>query len=122
MSRMPEQPNAKANVEVKAWRGQDEVLSVAMGVFCLALLVLDVWALSHRWQAFGTLFFLTVFALVVLFPSYVMLSIMTLKDSIENGRPGPTRNVAIFNLAFSLVHVWLIWQIVVLVRRILGEG
>jgi hypothetical protein len=68
------------------------------------------------------LFFLTVFALVVLFPSYVMLSIMTLKDSIENGRPGPTRNVAIFNLAFSLVHVWLIWQIVVLVRRILGEG
>lgn len=120
MSMFPEQPSAKANVDVKAWRGQDEVLSVAMGVFCLALLLLDIYALSHRWEAFGTFFFLTVFALVVLFPSWVLLSIMALKDSLDNVRPGPTRNVAIFNLAFSLVHLWLIWQVVGLVRGILN--
>ena len=122
MSMSQEQTKAKANVDVKAWRGQDEVLSVLMGLFCFALLVLDVWALRDRWHAFGTLFFLTGFALVVLFPSYVALSIMALKDSFDNGRPGPTRNVAIFNLAFSLVHLWLIWQVIVLVRGILGVG
>ena len=119
---MPEQPSAKANVEVKAWRGQDEVLSVAMGVVCLVLLLLDVYALSSGWRAFGTLFFLSVFALVVLFPAWVGLSIMALKESFDNGKPGTTRNVAIFNLAFSLVHVWLIWQVVGLVRGVLGAG
>ncbi len=115
---MPEQPSAKAKVEVKAWRGQDEVLSVGMGVICLALLLLDVYALRSGWHAFGTLFFLTLFALVVLFPAWVLLSIIALKDSIENGKAGATRNVAIFNLAFSLVHLLLICQVVGLVRAI----
>ncbi len=122
MSRMPEQPSAKANIEVKAWRGQDEVLSVGMGVVCLALLLLDVHALRSGWHAFGTLFFLTLFALVVLFPAWVVLNIMALKESIDNDRPGPARNVAIFNLVFSLVHLWLIWQVVGLVRGILSAG
>jgi hypothetical protein len=122
MSRMPEQPSAKANVEVKAWRGQDEVLSVGIGVVCLALLLLDIYALRSGWHGFGTFFFLTVFALVVLFPAWVLLSIMALKESIDNGKPGPTRNVAIFNLVFSLVHLWLIWQVAGLVRGILGAG
>ncbi|MEA2576401.1 MAG: hypothetical protein QOH93_3699 [Chloroflexia bacterium] len=122
MSRMPEQPSAKANVEVKAWRGQDEVLSVGMGVVCLALLLLDLYGLRSRWHAFGTIFALTVFALVVLFPSWLLLSISALKESLDNGKPGPTRNVAIFNLAFSLVHIWLIWQVVVAVRGVLGAG
>ena len=120
MSMFPEQPSAKANIEVKAWRGQDEVLSVAMGIFCLALLLFDIYALSQRWQGFGTFFFLSVFVLVVLYPSWVLLSIIALKDSLDNGQPGPTRNVAIFNLAFSLVHFWLIWQVVGLVQGILN--
>lgn len=119
---MPEQPSAKANVEVKAWRGQDEVLSVGMGVVCLALLLLDLYGLKSGWHAFGTLFALTVFALVVLFPSWLILSISALKDSLDNGKPGPTRNVAIFNLAFSLVHLWLIWQVIAAVRGVLGVG
>jgi hypothetical protein len=117
---MPEQPSAKANVEVKAWRGQDEVLSVGMGVVCLVLLALDVYALRSGWGGFGTFFFLTMFALVVLFPAWVFLSIMALKESFDNNQPGPTRIVAIFNLAFSLVHIWLIWQVVGLVRGVLG--
>lgn len=102
------------------WIDRDELLSTAMALFSIGLLVLDVYGLGSRWPWFGTLFYLTCFALVVLLPSNLILSVVTLKSSLESAEARSALLLPVFNLALGLVQLWLLWRVMSLLFKTFG--
>lgn len=99
-------------VQRSRWLDRDELLSTSMALFCIGMLVLDLYGLNNQWPWFGTLFYLTCFALVVLLPSNIVLSVVTLKNNLESLETRRGLFLPIFNLALGVVQLWLLWEVV----------
>lgn len=102
------------------WIDRDDLLSTAMALFCIGMLVLDVFGLKNHWPWFGTLFYLMLLALVVLLPSNILLSIVTLKNNLGMAEERRSIVLPIFNLMLGLVQLGLLWQVASLISSMFG--
>lgn len=107
-------------VRQSRWMDRDDLLSTAMALFCIGMLVLDLFGLSNRWPWFGTLFYLMLLALVVLLPSNILLSIVTLKNNLGMAEERRSIVLPIFNLMLGLVQLGLLWQVASLISSMFG--
>lgn len=94
------------------WIDRDDLLSTAMALFCIGMLALDVYGLSNQWSSFGTLFYLTCLALLVLLPSNIILGVLTLKNNLDMSESRRALILPSFNVLLGVAQLWLLWNMV----------